>query len=46
MCSELLLNFFNTGFTLPLWLLFASCLPTGVLLAHSGQTMGQAAQRE
>ncbi len=46
MALAALLNFFTAGFTLPLWLLFVGCLPAGILLAHGGQTMGQAAQRE
>ena len=41
-----LLSLFDVGFGLPLWLLFACCLPAGILLAHSGQAMAPAAQRE
>lgn len=41
-----LLNFLTVGFGLPLWLLFAGCLPVGILLAHSGHAMAPAPQRE
>ena len=41
-----LLNLVSVGFGLPLWLLFAGCLPVGILLAHSGHAMAPVAQRE